>query len=132
MLIFLLHILGYDSWFYLSHILLHSKYFWFIHKIHHEKKRPTIWDTNHAHWSESIIQSVGVGLPFLFYTPNWTEFGLAWLFIIIRGYARHDSRFNWLVGDHHLIHHEVGNANYGDFYIDWIFGTVYKVPKHIT
>lgn len=124
MLMFLLHVLGYDIWFYVSHRLLHTKYFWWIHKIHHEKKYPTIWDTNHAHWSEGLIQSSGILFPFLMYSPNWLDFALACIFTNTRGYMRHDIRTAWLIGNHHLLHHEFGNVNYGDYYMDWIFGTL--------
>lgn len=123
MLLFLLHVIGYDIWFYISHRLLHTQYLWWIHKIHHEKKYPTFLDTNHAHWSEGLIQSSGILLPFLVYSPNWIEFGLACVFTNIRGHARHDIRTAWLIGNHHMLHHEFGNKNYGEYYLDWLFGT---------
>ena len=123
MFMLILHLVGYDIWFYTSHRLLHTKYFWWIHKIHHEKRYPTIWDTNHAHWSEGMIQSLGILLPFLFYHPVWTEFIIACIFTNIRGHARHDPRQTWLIGNHHLLHHELGNVNYGDYYMDYLFGT---------
>jgi sterol desaturase/sphingolipid hydroxylase (fatty acid hydroxylase superfamily) len=122
----ILHILGYDIWFYASHRLLHTKYLWSIHKIHHEKRYPTIWDTNYAHWSEGIIQSIGILLPFLLYYPNWIEFIIACVFTNMRGHARHDPRMIWLLGNHHMLHHELGNVNYGDYYIDCLFGTCDK------
>lgn len=122
--LFLLHVLGYDVWFYMSHRLLHTRYGWKIHKIHHEKRYPTVWDTYHGHWSESILQSLGFALPWLFFSPDWYAVCLAALFTNARGCLRHDARFSWLVGNHHLLHHEVGNINYGDFYLDWIFKTL--------
>lgn len=124
MLLFLLHILGYDIWFYISHRLLHTKYFWWIHKIHHEKRYPTIWDTNYAHWSEGFIQSAGILLPLLI-EINWIQFVMACIFTNIRGYARHDAKYIWLVGNHHLLHHEFGNLNYGDYYMDYLFRTLH-------
>lgn len=123
MFMFILHVLGYDIWFYASHRFLH-KYLWSIHRIHHEKVNPTLWDTNHAHWSEGIIQSAGILLPFLIYSPIWIEFWLAAIFTNIRGHARHDPRTAWLIGDHHILHHRLGNVNYGDYYLDWMFGTL--------
>lgn len=126
--LFLSHIIGYDIWFYISHRLLHTKYLWWIHKIHHEKKYPTIWDTHFSHWSESIIQSVGIGLPFLFFEPNWYVFFAAAFFTNTRGYMRHDIRTAWLIGNHHMLHHEFGNVNYGDYYMDWLFGTLDARP----
>ena len=38
----------------------------------------------------------------------------------------HDKRCVFLVGDHHLIHHKYLKYNYGEYWLDYIFGTQYK------
>jgi sterol desaturase/sphingolipid hydroxylase (fatty acid hydroxylase superfamily) len=52
---------------------------------------------------------------------------LACIIIGIRGLMRHDYRFTRFIGNHHLLHHKYANYNYGDYYLDYLFGTVY--PK---
>jgi len=37
----------------------------------------------------------------------------------------HDDRFIALVGDHHLKHHLLFRCNYGEYWLDYIFGTLY-------
>ena len=41
----------------------------------------------------------------------------------IRGMLRHDYRFIWLVGNHHLLHHKYPQYNYGEYWLDYLFGT---------
>jgi len=63
---FLLHIVGYDIWFYLSHLALHTRALWWIHRVHHERVDPVWTDTYHGHWLESAFQGWGIfcrGLP---------------------------------------------------------------------
>jgi hypothetical protein len=38
-------------------------------------------------------------------------------------------RTAWLIGDHHILHHQLCNVNYGDYYLDWLFGTLDNVPR---
>lgn len=119
----ILHIIGYDIWFYISHILLHSPYLYSrIHKIHHEKMYPLWQDTYHAHWIEGPFQSLG----FLFafgYEVCVKGCVLALLFCQLRGLARHDIRLSRLIGNHHLLHHKYSYCNYGEPWLDWICGT---------
>jgi len=126
MILAALHILCYDIWFYFSHIALHHPKLYFIHKIHHKKHYSNITykDTNVAHWAENLIQPLGFILP-AFYCFSPVEMGVAWGFVCVRGLMRHDHRWVWLVGDHHLLHHKHQNSNYGEYWIDWLFGTDY-------
>ena len=123
MIIFLLHILGYDIWFYISHILLHSKLLWKYHKIHHEIIHPKFTDTYKGHILEGPFQSIGFLLPLFIYNFELISFLLALIFVNIRGMARHDNRTVWIIGNHHLLHHIYFNSNYGEYWLDKLFGT---------
>lgn len=121
MLQIFLHIVSYDIWFYFSHLLLH-KYLWWIHRIHHEKREPIWIDTYHGHWFESVFQSLGFFLPLIFLNVS-TSSGIALVYINIRAMLHHDRRGSWIVGDYHLIHHKHPTINYGQPYLDFLFGT---------
>jgi lathosterol oxidase len=135
MLVFLLHILGYDIWFYISHILLHTKLLWKYHKKHHEIIHPKFTDTYTGHVLEGPFQSLGFLLPLLFFEFSLVEFITAYIFVNIRGMMRHDDRTVWLIGNHHLLHHQYFNTNYGEYWLDTLFGTrikdVDKIKKGI-
>jgi sterol desaturase/sphingolipid hydroxylase (fatty acid hydroxylase superfamily) len=117
-------ILGYDLWFYASHILLH-KFFYGIHSLHHQIIDPVFTDEYTGHWIEGPVQGLGVFLPYLFMEFDLVAFIIAIILINIRGMMRHDSRSNWLIGNHHLLHHKHPRYNYGEYWIDWLCGTRY-------
>lgn len=121
-----LYIVCYDVWFYVSHIILHSKHFYKFHKIHHAVPYNSLKynDTHKAHYIENIIQPIGIFTPFLFKHGNLYRLLIAFIFISIRGALRHDNRLIWLVGDHHILHHQHINYNYGEKWLDKIFGTL--------
>ncbi len=123
-----LHILGYDVWFYLSHLALHTRYLWWIHRVHHEKVMPRWIDTYHGHWLETVIQSVGFGLPWLVVgdTSAWVS-ALTLVLINMRGVMHHDPLFHRLVGDYHLIHHRNPRVNFGQPWLDHLGGTKQSV-----
>jgi len=123
MLFFLTTVLSYDIWFYASHLLLHTRLLYPIHSIHHQNENPTFLDTYHGHWFEMAFQSLGFFTPLLFLDPCVTSFLCALAFVNLKGVLRHDKRGSWITGDHHLIHHKHQNCNYGDKWIDQLFGT---------
>ena len=47
------------------------------------------------------------------------------VFINVRGILMHDNQFIYLVGDHHLIHHKYYKCNYGEYWLDYLFGTLH-------
>lgn len=129
MILFILHILSYDLWFYATHLLLHTPMFYWIHKKHHEKSKPTFLDTYHDHWLESPIQGSGFLIPFMFIEFDPIQSACALVIINVRGLLRHDPRGSFIVGDHHLIHHKIPNCNYGDYWIDYLMNTHHKDIK---
>ncbi len=38
---------------------------------------------------------------------------------------RHDKRFVWLIGNHHLLHHKYPRYNFGEYWLDKLFKTNY-------
>lgn len=127
MLIILLHILFYDLWFYISHVLLHYPKFYKIHKQHHIKQHDKLewYDTNEGHYIEHLLQPLGMFIPCFFNSFSYKYFFIAYIFIAIRALMRHDNRFTYLIGNHHILHHKYPNYNYGEYWIDKLCGTVY-------
>ena len=126
MYVILLSILCYDIWFYVSHVLLHKAWVYRrIHWIHHQKIEPTALDTYEGHMLEGLLQSLGTVVPFFFMHYTWLDVVLVLIFLNARGMARHDVRMVWLVGNHHLLHHRFPQWNYGEYWLDWLCGTLY-------
>jgi len=121
-------ILSYDIWFYLSHIILHNKTFYkIIHKEHHnvDYKIINFRDTYIGHFIEGPFQGTGVLFPLFFIKFNLYLFLYSLLIINIRGMLRHDIRFIWLIGNHHILHHKYPQYNFGEYWLDKLFGTSY-------
>ena len=132
MIQFLLHIIGYDIWFYFSHKLLHTRQLYFIHKPHHYYYEPKFLDFYKCYILEVPIVSVGFCCPLLFiyykiFLLNWfyTQMLYAFIFINIRGLMEHDKRTVFIVGNHHLKHHLQLKCNYGEYWLDYLFGTLH-------
>ena len=129
-IIFLFHILCYDIWYYIIHQILHSRHFYFIHKKHHKQlyTNRTYLDTYSGEMLEFPLQTLGVSFPLLLEKENEKKISLfiyALIFITVRNVMEHDRRFAWLVGNHHLLHHQYPNHNFGEAWIDYTFGTNY-------
>ena len=120
-------ILSYDIWFYISHMILHTNQFYHIHKIHHSKKYDNLeyLDTYNSHIYEILFQGISVFFPYIYISFNINSFILSLLFLNIRGCMRHDDNFSWLVGNHHILHHKDGRYNFGEYWIDHLFNTIY-------
>lgn len=121
---FLLHIIFYDLWFYISHLLLHTKLLWRFHKEHHTVIHPRFLDTYKGHWFESVFQGLGYFAPIAFVPLDASAAVWAFVFVNVRGMARHDDRTVWLIGNHHLLHHQFFHYNYGEQWLDRLFGTL--------
>jgi len=118
-------IISYDIWFYVSHILLHHPSFYKYHKEHHLNISPTYLDTYVGHPLEGPFQGIGMFFPFILLHYNTYDIFTVLLVLNIRGMMRHDERFVFLIGNHHLMHHKHPNCNFGEYWIDSIFGTNY-------
>jgi sterol desaturase/sphingolipid hydroxylase (fatty acid hydroxylase superfamily) len=120
-------VLCYDVWFYLIHVCLHDKRLYPFHKEHHSTpyQKLQLWDTYRAHWIENATQGLGIFIPLLFFPKPWNAFVVSYIGINVRGLMRHDSRFVWLIGNHHLLHHKNMNYNFGEYWIDVCMGTQY-------
>ena len=121
-------VISYDIWFYISHVLLHT-YLYKFHKVHHVARELTWPDTYVAHWMEGPFQGIGMFAPYLVYKYTWLDTLIILAFLNVRGMMRHDGRFIWVVGNHHLLHHKYPAYNYGNHWIDDIFGTQYPRIK---
>ena len=121
-----LHVLGYDIWFYISHRLLHTAPLWPYHALHHAYRYPTFTETYAGHALEGPFQSIGFLLPYVWFDFHLTAAAVALILVNLRGMMRHDVRAAWLIGNHHLLHHEVGTGNFGEEWLDTLCGTAIK------
>ena len=121
---FFAHILCYDLWFYIIHILLHKKLY-FVHIYHHYNWKPTFLDFYTSHWLETYSQYIGIMLPLLYYKYLYTQFLYAMIFVNVRGIMKHDERTNFIFGNHHMLHHKYPKYNFGEYWIDYLGGTLY-------
>jgi len=119
----IISILSYDIWFYISHVLLHTKFLYKYHKEHHVNTKPRFLDTYVGHILEGPFQGIGMFVPYLFISYTYTQTGLILMFLNIRGMMRHDDRCSFIIGNHHLIHHQYPNYNYGEYWIDYLCKT---------
>lgn len=123
------YIVSYDIWFYISHLILHTDYFYkTIHKYHHASNYKTMnyKDTYIAHYLETPLQSLGLLVPILFIKFDIYVLIYALLFLNIRGALRHDVNYIWLIGNHHILHHQYSQCNFGEYWLDKLFGTLKK------
>jgi len=121
---FILYLIYYDFCYYFLHRLLHTKYLYFIHKIHHKKIKPNYYDFYTIHLLEVPFTSLGLFIAIYLYKLYIYQLLTALLFINIRGVLSHDERFVYLIGDHHLSHHMFFKCNYGEYWLDYTFGTL--------
>jgi sterol desaturase/sphingolipid hydroxylase (fatty acid hydroxylase superfamily) len=122
------HVFCYDIWFYASHLVLHiPKIYGAIHNIHHATPYLELnYDsTNKGHIAEHIIQPLGIFIPCFYSGVKPAYFFASFAIIGTRAMMRHDHRYVWLIGNHHLLHHKYPKYNFGEYWIDWIFGTLY-------
>jgi sterol desaturase/sphingolipid hydroxylase (fatty acid hydroxylase superfamily) len=121
-------VVSYDVWFYFSHLILHKKgVYKTIHYIHHssDPKTLTYRDTHLAHSLESPFQCVGILIPVLFMKFHLPAFLFSLFIITLRGMLRHDTNSIWLIGNHHILHHKYQRYNFGEYWLDYLFGTTY-------
>ena len=126
---FILSILSFDIWFYAMHYALHNVYLYSkIHRIHHQIGYNELDFSNSytSHIIEKPITYIGLFIPYMFLKFDFNSIMLSFLFINIRDMLRHDKRFIWLVGEHHLLHHKYPQFNFGEQWLDRFFWTEYE------
>ena len=123
---FVLYILYYDFFYYFLHRLLHTRMFYPLHKIHHKKNIPNYYDYYNVHILEIPLTSLGLFVAIYLYKLYIYQFISSIIFINMRGIMSHDDRFVFIIGDHHLIHHKYFKCNYGEYWLDYIFGTIHN------
>jgi len=84
----------------------------------------TSLDAYVGHFMESPLQGLGMLFPLLFISFNM-QFIYALILVNIRGMLRHDIRFVWLIGNHHILHHTYPQYNFGEYWLDKLGGTCY-------
>lgn len=117
-------VVGYDVWFYAVHRALHHPRFYKkYHAQYHRHVQPTWRDAFDSSFVENALSGLGIFVPLLL--PEWSSVGLAtaWAYCFVRGLMRHDKRFTWLVGSHHLHHHLNPSVNFSSRYVDKVLGT---------
>lgn len=117
-------VISYDIWFYISHVLLHTQLFYKYHKEHHLKIVPEYYDTYVGHILEGPFQGMGMFIPFLVWEYSTYDIFIILLLLNVRGMMRHDERFVFLIGNHHLLHHRYPTYNFGEYWIDYLCGTL--------
>ena len=124
----IISIVSYDIWFYISHIILHTHFFYkTVHKDHHitDCKKMIFTDTYVGHYLEGPFQGIGVFFPYLFIKPDIRILICSLILINIRGMLRHDHNYIWIIGNHHILHHRYPQYNFGEYWLDKLFGTDY-------
>jgi len=96
------------------------------HKMHHENIETCWWDAYHGSIIENTISPLGIFIPMIYFNVFDIECILSMIVTNIRGCVRHESRLKHIFGNHHLIHHNHFNYNYGEIWIDYLMGTNYK------
>jgi sterol desaturase/sphingolipid hydroxylase (fatty acid hydroxylase superfamily) len=101
---------------------------YWIHSKHHEKRQPKFLDTYYGHILESVFQGLGFLLPFALKMTDPSDAAAALIILNIKGMMRHDERTGHLIdNNHHLLHHLESRNNFGEPWLDVLFGT-FKAP----
>lgn len=127
----ILYLLYYDVFYYFMHRLLHTKMFYHIHKIHHKKQIPDYFDFYTVDILELPITSVGLGVAVYLHKIYIYQLLCSILIINVRGVMAHETKCVFLLGDHHLEHHKYIYCNYGEYWLDYIFGTARSKQSRI-
>jgi sterol desaturase/sphingolipid hydroxylase (fatty acid hydroxylase superfamily) len=82
-------------------------------------------DTYVGHVLEGPFQGMGVFFPYLFIKTDVRILICSLILINIRGMLRHDYNYIWIIGNHHILHHKHPQYNFGEYWLDKLFGTDY-------
>jgi len=95
--------------------------------MHHQTKPDELdySDAHKEHWVESFAKPVGLLIPCVFGQASAASLTTSAVFVYVRSMMHHDYRFVWLTGQHHLLHHRFPKYNFGEEWVDFLFGTRY-------
>lgn len=137
-LMFLVSVIGYDTWFYWVHRLAHTGPFRKWHMLHHQSVAPTVWSnysdtTFDAFSQQSFFLFMPIVLPF-----PWEVYVAHRVFDHFNGMIGHSgfefaagksSRTPWPLAavTFHDMHHSTYNYNYANHFSVWdrIMGTIH-------
>ena len=123
-LVTFVYVTGYDLWFYTMHRAMHQVPGMYKYHRKHHSVRDVFW--RHALLSdaaESVLTPLGLFIPMPLVGFSLPAFICASGFCSVRAFAHHDRRCVDLVGDYHLKHHRNPRFNFGQPWIDRLFGT---------
>ena len=123
---FILYLLYYDFYYYFTHRLLHTRVLYPIHKIHHKNRITQYYDFYTVHIVEIPLTSIGLFIAIYLHNLYIYQFILCIIFINIRGMMCHEHKYAHIISDHHLLHHKYYKCNYGEYWLDYIFGTLHN------
>jgi Delta7-sterol 5-desaturase len=121
-----------DTYFYWAHRFMHlPKVYPIVHLTHHKSISPTPWTSFSFHWTEGVMQGLGLFIP-MFFIPLHV-YAIAAIIVIMTilnvmghlGYelfpkgATRSKNWGWHnVVTHHDMHHKHFNYNYA-LYFNW-------------
>ena len=126
---FVIYVVYYDFFYYFMHRLLHTRMFYPIHQIHHRRIEPVYYDFYNVHILETPLTSLGLILAIYLHKLYIYRLMCAIIFINVRGVMSHDKKYISFVGGHHLQHHRHFKCNYGEYWLDYLFGTLRSIEQ---
>jgi sterol desaturase/sphingolipid hydroxylase (fatty acid hydroxylase superfamily) len=126
-------IISYDIWFYITHIIFHYNSLYKYHKKHHEDKNTTYLVAFKGGKLEQISSYGSIFIYIIFSNYiDFTSLCYSSAYTTIRSIIQHEPRLlnNKIISifysDHHIKHHTFFNYNYGQYWLDYLFGTLKK------
>ena len=120
----IVYVNGYDIWFYTMHRAMHANpALYKLHKKHHSVRDVSWRSATLADNVETIMTPFGLLLPIPLVGFSLPAILTAYGYCSLRAFAHHEPRCAWLVGDYHLQHHRNPRVNYGQPWLDKLFGT---------
>jgi len=102
-----------------------------VHHVHHsvDYRVMKYHHTHVSHFFETPFQILGLFIPFIVLKfDGLVPFIIAFVLITLRGLLRHHNSESicLMIGNHHVLHHQYPNCNYGEYYLDYLFNTEFE------